>query len=195
LIGAQSLGRRRVLLGGTAILAALVLYEAERPVPHPTRPSVPDEIEDGWRGRPAPDFALQTLDGRSARLSQFRGKTLLLNFWATWCAPCRVEMPWLAAFYERYRSHNFEIIGIAMDDGDRDKVAEFVRDTHVGYTILLKDESVAAAYGGARFLPQSFFIGPDGDILAHMIGMRSKENFEADILAALQRGVGKDAGA
>jgi peroxiredoxin len=191
--GARSPSTRQVLLGTAAILGAVVLYEAAAPPPPPSV-NAPDAIEDGWTGKPAPDFALRTLGGRRVRLSQFRGKTVLVNFWATWCAPCRVEMPWLAALYDRYRGRNFEIIGVAMDDDDRDKVAEFVRETHVAYVILLKDDVVGGAYGGARFLPQSFFVGPDGRILTHTIGMRSKQNIEADIVAALQRGARKDAG-
>ena len=185
---------RGALLGGAIIVAAVVLFEAAKPVPPLARhAAIPDAVDDGWAGKPAPDFILRTLNGRLVHLSQFRGKTALVNFWATWCAPCRVEMPWLAAFYDRYRGRGLEIVGIAMDDGDRDKVAEFARDARAGYTILLKDDAVAASYGGARFLPQSFFVGPDGRILAHMIGMRSKENFEADILAALPSGARRDA--
>jgi len=192
----RSLRARHALFGGATIVAAALLYEAAKPVPSPPArlAALPDAIADGWTGKAAPDFTLKTLDGRLVRLSQFRGKTVLVNFWATWCAPCRVEMPWLAAFYDRYRSRNFEIVGVAMDDGDRDRVAEFVQETRVKYTILLKDDAVGPAYGGARFLPQSFFVGRDGRILAHMIGMRSKENFEADIMAALQRGAARDAG-
>ena len=183
----RSVGLRRALFAGGMIFAAAIVYEAQKPAPRAAAaPIAPDAIEDGWAGKPAPDFALRTLDGKVVRLSEFSGKTVLVNFWATWCAPCRVEMPWLAAFYGQYRSRGLEIVGIAMDDGDRDKVEQFVRETHVGYRIVLKDDAVASTYGGARFLPQSFFVGPDGHILAHMIGMRSKERFEADIVAALR---------
>lgn len=196
MIDVRALGRRHAVFAGAIIIAAAIVFEAERTAPHGPAPALaPDALEDGWAGKPAPDFALRTLDGRLMRLSHFRGKTVLVNFWATWCAPCRVEMPWLAEFYDRYRNRNFEIVGVAMDEGDHDKVAEFARDTHVGYTILLKDGAVAASYGGARFLPQSFFVGPDGHILAHMIGMRSKESIEADIVAILKRDAStKDAG-
>lgn len=195
MIDIRSLGIRHAVLVGAMLLGAVVVYEATKPLPHATVPeAAPDAIEDGWTGKPAPDFALRTLGGKLVRLSQFRGKTVLVNFWATWCAPCRVDMPWLAAFYNRYHAQGFEIVGISMDDGDRDKVAQFVRDTRVGYTILLKDDSVGSAYGGARFLPQSFFVGPDGHILAHTIGIRSKENINADIAAALQHGAHAKAG-
>ena len=185
----KSMSWRCALIGAAIIVAAGLVYGASRPLPSPARAkTAPDAIEDAWTGKFAPDFALRSLDGKRIRLSQFRGKTVLVNFWATWCAPCRVDMPWLADFYNRYAGRNFEIIGIAMDDGDRDKVAEFVRDTHVGYTVLLKNDDIGPAYGGARFLPQSFFVGPDGRILAHTIGIRSKDSIRADIMAAIERG-------
>ena len=183
-----------IALGVAMLLGVVLLYESGgAPAPRSLPRSAPDALEDGWAGKPAPEFALRSLDGKLVRLSQFRGKTVLVNFWATWCAPCRVEMPWLAALYDRYRGRGIEIIGVAMDDGDRDRVVKFVHETRVGYSIVLKDQAVGAAYGGARFLPQSFLVGPDGRVLAHMIGIRSKENLQADIVSAPQF-VQQDAG-
>jgi peroxiredoxin len=136
-------------------------------------------------GKPAPEFALYTLDGRSVRLSSLRGKVVLLNFWATWCAPCRVEMPWLVDFSRRYQRQGLEVVGVSVDDGDRDRVAAFVRATNVNYTIVLKDKAVSDAYGGLRFLPQTFFIGRDGKVVKRTYGVRGKDEFENDIRQAL----------
>jgi peroxiredoxin len=138
-----------------------------------------------WTGKPAPEFALHTLDGRSVRLSALRGKVVLLNFWATWCAPCRVEMPWLVEFSGRYQRQGLEIVGVSVDDGDRDRVAAFVRARNVNYTIVLKDKAVSEAYGGLRFLPQTFFIGRDGKVIKWTYGVRGKDAFEDDIRQAL----------
>jgi peroxiredoxin len=143
---------------------------------------------DGWVGKAAPDFALRTLDQRIVRLADFHGKVVLLNFWATWCAPCRVEMPWLVDFQQRYRSQGLEVVGISVNDGEPDKVAEFVHAMQVNYTIALKDDAVTDAYGGVRFLPQTFFIGKDGMIIAQRYGIRSKEEFEQDVQQALGSG-------
>ena len=91
------------------------------------------------KGRPAPDFALPTLEGRTLSLRSFRGQVVLLNFWATWCAPCRLEMLWLTDLSRHFRRRGVKIIGVAMDDDDFDGVARFVRERHIDYTILLKD--------------------------------------------------------
>jgi peroxiredoxin len=141
--------------------------------------------DDPWIGKVAPDFALTTLDGRIVKLSSLRGKVVLLNFWATWCAPCRVEMPDVAALGRQYQSQGLEIVGVAMDDDDRDGVAKFVRDRHIDYRILLKNSAVSDAYGGLRYLPQTFFIDRTGKILGRTYGLRTREQLETDIRRGL----------
>jgi len=177
-------------LATVAILAAagagiLILHGARRGSAQRPAPAASTHVNDAWTGKPAPAFLLNTLDGRGVKLSDFRGKVVLLNFWATWCAPCRVEMPWLVDFYSRYQAQGLEIVGVSVDDDARDKVAAFVHARNVNYTIVLKDEGVADAYGGLRFLPQSFFIGRDGNIVKQTFGVRGKEDFENDIRQAL----------
>jgi peroxiredoxin len=130
----------------------------------------------------APDFSLQTLDGRAVKLSDFRGKIVLLNFWATWCAPCRVEMPWLIELYKNYHSQGFEIVGVSVDDpGEQRSVERFVKEMGVNYTILLGTNPVADLYGGARLLPHTFFISRDGKITKSFIGLQDKSEIEATI--------------
>ncbi len=119
------------------------------------------------------------------RLSDYRGRVVLVNFWATWCGPCRVEMPWLAQFYGRYRSRGLEILGVSVDDGDPERIARFVHDRNLNYTILLKDNAVSAAYGGVRQLPQTFFVDRDGRIIRRTYGIRTKDDLDADIRSAL----------
>jgi cytochrome c biogenesis protein CcmG/thiol:disulfide interchange protein DsbE len=135
----------------------------------------------------APDFPLRSLDGRSVKLSDFRGKIVVLNFWATWCAPCRVEMPSLIDLYDKYRARGVEIIGVSMDDGAQERVSSFVAEMKVNYQILLGNQFVADLYGGLRLLPQTVFIKRDGTIKETMIGMREEKDFEAaldDLLSA-----------
>ena len=140
------------------------------------------------QARVAPDFELKSLDGKTAKLSDYRGKIVLLNFWATWCAPCRVEMPALMDLYDKYHAQGLEIIGVSMDDGGQERVAKFVNEIKINYPILLGDSSAADNYGGLRFLPQTFFIARDGKIARTVIGMRSKKDFETTIeqLLAIQ---------
>jgi len=188
---------RSTLAPRTLVLALLSLTVAAAGAYYATRgkldvptPSATLATQDGWTGKSAPEFALQSLDNRTVHLSGFRGKVTLVNFWATWCAPCRVEMPYLIGLRDTYRNRGFEIVGVSMDDNDRAKVEKFVHDMHVSYPIVLKDASVGDAYGGVRFLPQSFLLDRDGKVLAHIVGMLSKEEYEAQIVQALHRPTG-----
>ena len=134
---------------------------------------------------PAPDFELKSLDGRTVKLSDFHGKVVVLNFWATWCAPCRVETPWLVDFYRQYKEQGLEVVGVSMDDGNQEHVADFAKEMGINYTILMGNHAVGDAYGGLRFLPQTFFIGRDGKIIKHSFGIKSKSDFEEAIKESL----------
>jgi peroxiredoxin len=137
-------------------------------------------------GESAPDFELRSLDGRTARLSNLRGKPVLLNFWATWCAPCRVEMPWLVELDQQYRPQGVQIIGVSLDDPDAEQdVAKFIAQVGVHYTIVIGDSSVADTYGGVRFMPQSFFIDRDGKITKTSLGLTDKHDLEEGLRALL----------
>jgi peroxiredoxin len=164
---------RSKLLGVGALLAALLLYGALRWLRQPAAAGAP---------RQAPDFTLQSLDGRTMRLSDLRGKVVVLNFWATWCAPCRVEMPWLVELSRQYRAQGVEAVGVSMDDpGQEHEVAKFARERNVDYTILLGNNAVGDAYGGARFLPQTFFIDRDGRIVRNTVGITTESDLEKNI--------------
>ena len=142
----------------------------------------------GSANRMAPDFELTTLDKRTFKLSDFRGKPIILNFWATYCGPCRVEMPWLVEIYKQYQPQGLEIVGVSMDDeGEQQKVSDFVREVGVDYTVLIGNHMVGDAYGGARFLPQTFFIDRGGHIAASVTGMKSKSEFETIVKQLLAR--------
>ena len=140
---------------------------------------------DGATLEPAQEFELKSLDGRTMKLSDFRGKVIVLNFWATWCAPCRVETPWLVDLYRQYKEQGLEVVGVSMDDGDQEQVADFVKEMGINYTVLMGSHAVGDAYGGLRFLPQTFFIGRDGKIIKHSFGTNSKSDFEDAIKQSL----------
>jgi thiol-disulfide isomerase/thioredoxin len=169
---------RRTLLGsGAAVFAGgAIAVAVERSGSGPVQ---------NTRDR-APDFAIDSLDGgRRFRLSDFAGGVLLLNFWATWCGPCRVEMPWLARTYTHYRPRGFTILGVNMDDGDMPAVGRFAHEMGVTYPIARNNDAIVSAYGGVRFLPQSFLIGRRGDILQRIFGMPSTGALEAAMVGAL----------
>ena len=163
-----------------ATLINFVYGASRRPA---TSNSQNKEFDAGYNapGQRAPDFELKSLDGRTIKLSDFRGKAVVLNFWATYCAPCRVEMPWLIDFYQRYKSQGLEIVGISMDDGNQKQVDAFAREMNVNYAILLGNHSVRDAYGGARFLPQTFLVDRDGRIVKTLIGIKTRKDFEDSI--------------
>jgi len=133
----------------------------------------------------APDFTLESLDGRSMRLSDLRGKAVLLNFWATWCGPCKIEMPWFVDFQKQYGSQGLQIVGVAMDDASKADIAKFAKDMGVNYPILIGKESVGDQYGGVPALPESFVISRDGKIIDKIIGLRGKAEIEESIKKAL----------
>jgi thiol-disulfide isomerase/thioredoxin len=134
---------------------------------------------------PAPDFSLQSLDGKTMRLSDFRGKAVLLNFWATWCGPCKIEMPWFVDLQKEYGSQGLQIVGVAMDDASKEDIAKFAKDMGVNYPILLGKEAVGDEYGGVPALPESFLIARDGKIVDKIIGLRGKAEIEDAIKKAL----------
>jgi len=133
----------------------------------------------------APDFVLESLDGKSVRLSDLRGKAVLLNFWATWCAPCKIEMPWFVELQNQYGPQGLQIVGVAMDDSSKEDIAKFAKEMGVNYPVLLGKEAVGDAYGGVPALPESFFISRDGKIVDKIMGLKGKSEIEDSIKRAL----------
>lgn len=141
-------------------------------------------------GTPAPDFTLETLDGKNLSLSDLKGKAVLVNFWATWCGPCKIETPWLVEMQNQYGSQGLQVVGVAMDDSGKDEIAKFAKDMGVNYPVLLGKEAVGDAYGGVPALPESFFVGRDGKIVDRIIGLKGRGEIEDSVKKALKTQVG-----
>jgi thiol-disulfide isomerase/thioredoxin len=139
-------------------------------------------------GTTAPDFELQTIDGSSLKLSHLRGKAVLLNFWATYCEPCKIEMPWFVQLQKQYGPQGLQIIGVAMDDVDTDDIAKFAKNMDVNYPILLGKEAVGVSYGGVNVLPTTFFLDRNGKVIAREFGLQSRSVFVDHIKEALGQG-------
>jgi len=139
-------------------------------------------------GQTAPDFQLRSLEGNVVRLSDFRGKAVLLNFWATYCRPCKIEMPWFVELQKQYGPQGFQIIGVAMDDASTEDIAKFAKEMGVNYPILLGKEAVGKSYGGVEFLPTTFFVDRDGKITDREFGLQSRSVFVDNIKKALSQG-------
>ena len=170
-------GRNPLALVVVAVVVAAMLYlglhMAARPRPHLAQATL------------APDFTLESLDGKTVRLSDLRGKAVLLNFWATWCTPCKIEMPWFVELQSEYGAQGLQIVGVAMDDASKEDIAKFAKDMGVNYPILIGKEAVGDQYGGIPALPETFFIGRDGKIVDKILGLKGKGDIEDDIKRAL----------
>jgi thiol-disulfide isomerase/thioredoxin len=135
----------------------------------------------------APEFELKTLDGKTIHLRDYRGKAVLLNFWATWCVPCKEEMPWLVSFQKQYGPKGLVILGIAMD-ASRDPVRKFTKKVEVNYPVLLGNQRIADQYY-VKGLPASIFIDRNGRITDQVPGGASRSFLENEIQLALENGV------
>lgn len=139
-------------------------------------------------GRVAPDFDLPSLDGKNLKLSDLRGKAVLLNFWATYCGPCKIEMPWFVELQKEYGPQGFQIVGVAMDDASTEEIAKFAKQMGVNYPILLGQESVGQSYGGVGVLPTTFFLDRDGKLIAREFGLQSRSVFVDHIKKSMSQG-------
>ncbi|HKW29006.1 MAG TPA: TlpA disulfide reductase family protein [Verrucomicrobiae bacterium] len=139
----------------------------------------------GASGEAAPDFALTNLAGKTVRLSDFKGKIVLLDFWATWCAPCQEEIPSFVQLQKQYSGRGFTVLGIALDDDGAAVVKPLAQKLDVNYPLVIGDTQVAARYGGIQAVPTAFLIGRDGRILKTFVGPRSKSEWEQTIQRAL----------
>jgi len=140
------------------------------------------------RGKAAPDFTLQSLDGKTLRLSDFRGKAVVLNFWATWCEPCKIEMPWFVDLQKKYASEGLQILGVAMDDASPQEIEKFAKQMEVNYPVMVGKDSVGDAYGGVQFLPATFYIGRDGKVIERVFGIKGRGEIEDAVKKALAQG-------
>jgi thiol-disulfide isomerase/thioredoxin len=136
---------------------------------------------------PAPEFSLTDLNGRQIDLADRKGKVVLLDFWATWCGPCRIEIPGFVELQERYRDQGLSVIGISFDDGP-EPVREFYREFKMNYPVAMGTDRVAELYGGILGLPTTFLIGRDGRIYAKHVGATDLSVFEDEIKELLAAG-------
>jgi peroxiredoxin len=170
---------RKLVLLIVVIVLAVVVYQGTRRHSHAAG-GHPGAIDSA-----APQFSLQDIDGKPLSLASYQGKVVLLNFWATWCTPCRGEIPQFVEFQNTLGPQGLQLIGISMDD-DAKPVHEFYQQFKMNYPVAIGSANLAESYGGVLGLPVTFLIGRDGRIAAKYIGATDLAALQQRIQALLQ---------
>lgn len=131
--------------------------------------------------KPAPDFSLKDVHGREVKLSDYKGKVVLLNFWATWCGPCKIEIPWFIDFEQRFKDRGFAVLGVSMDEDGWESVKPYLEGRKVNYRVVIGSDEVADQYGGVSSLPTSFILDQTGRIASVHVGLVSKSVYQNEI--------------
>lgn len=135
---------------------------------------------------PAPAWTLKDLDGKPVSFAQFKGKVVVVDFWATWCPPCRAEIPGYIEMVRKHGKDGLVIVGISLDQGGPGVVKPFAAKTGINYQLVMGDEAVVAAFGGVEGIPTTFLIDRAGMIRDRKVGAEEAETYEKKILAVLR---------
>ena len=177
--------------------AAKALASAPKGELVPSDADVSAEYHSPLIGKTAPAFDLEDMSGKKVSLESYRGKAVLVNFWATWCGPCKIETPWLVELRNKYAAQGFEILGVDTEGDDlkksdlagwaKDKheVAKFVDHEKMPYPVLIDGDSISEPYGGLDALPTSFFLDRNGKVVAAQMGLTSESEIENNIRKSL----------
>jgi peroxiredoxin len=180
--------RLRALGGLLAVAVLTTTFTACNTSPRSVRAAVKPEKER----KKAPDFTLRDSDGKNVKLSEYKGKVVLLNFWATWCGPCKIEIPWFIDFEQQYKDKGFAVLGVSMDEEGWNAVKPYIAARKINYRVLLGDDSVSNLYGGVESLPTTFILDRDGRVASVHIGLVGKSDYQNEIIHLL---AGSPAGA
>src|ERR1700692_3431224 len=159
-------------------LVAVCPFLASQTAPQPSQPA--PQV-----GQPAPDFTLKDSAGSPVKLSVYKGKVVLLDFWATWCTCCKVEIPLYVEFQNKYRNDGLVAIGVSMDDDGWKSVKPFLDEHKLNYPVVIANQELTTRYGGLPSLPMTLLIDRDGKIAESHAGMVDKDVFEKKIKALL----------
>jgi cytochrome c biogenesis protein CcmG/thiol:disulfide interchange protein DsbE len=136
--------------------------------------------------KPAPAFKLKDSSGGEVKLADLKGKVVLLNFWATWCGPCEVEIPWFVEFEQKYKDQGFAVLGVSFDDDGWISVRPYMATHKINYRVAIGSDELSQVYGGVDSLPTSFIIDRSGRIAATHVGLVDKRDYQDEIIKLLQ---------
>ena len=187
---------KKNVLVAIAVLAAIVIaaHYADKATSLAHRKPSGTKEESRNAGVPAPEVTLKDLDGKDVSISQFKGKVVLVNFWATWCEPCRFEIPWLIEMQQKYGAKGFTVLGVAMDDEGRPVVAPFVEKERfdvngtpslMNYPIVIGNDAAADKFGGLLGYPTSVLINREGKQIKRITGLISYDEISKTVESQL----------
>jgi thiol-disulfide isomerase/thioredoxin len=184
--------KKTVLILVAVVVVVMATYFADKVTRVKPRNGVPEMNSSAVK--PAPDFTLKNVEDQEVSLDQFKGKVVLVNFWATWCEPCQVEIPWLIEMQQKYAGKGFTVLGVAMDEEGKSVVAPWVQKEHfkvgdqslaMNYPILLGNDNVASKFGGLLGYPTSVLISRDGKQVRRITGLLSYDEIQKAIESQL----------
>ncbi len=170
-----------VVAVAAVVLAAAVAWYSGRRASAPPREAAPGPAAAPAGERMLPAFSLADISGNRVDSSVVRGKPAVVNFFATWCPPCREETPGLVAVYNKYKDRGFELVGISLDTDTRANLPEFVAANRIPYRILLGNVETVKAFDWGSAIPATFFIGRDGRIRNVHVGFIDQETFDREV--------------
>jgi len=148
--------------------------------------SHPRELKSEGQRQKAPNFTLKDADGNPVNLTDYRGKVVLVNFWATWCGPCEVEIPWFVEFEKKYKDQGFAVLGLSMDDDGWKSVRPYIASHKINYRVMIASEVVSQQFGDIEALPTSFVLDRQGRIATNHVGLVDKRDYQNEILKLLE---------
>ncbi len=172
--------RRRILQGAALASVGLAVYLLWPIALHLTAKAILDSHAIDLSKR-APDFTLRDASARRVSLSDYQGKVVVLNFWATWCGPCKAEIPWFEDFQKTYASRGFTVLGVSMDEDGWKVINPFAASEKINYPILLGDSKVSMLYGGIDALPTTLVLDRQGKVAYVHAGLIEKTEYEKEI--------------
>jgi cytochrome c biogenesis protein CcmG/thiol:disulfide interchange protein DsbE len=148
--------------------------------------SHPRELKSEGQRQKAPNFTLKDADGNPVNLTDYRGKVVLVNFWATWCGPCEIEIPWFVEFEQKYKDQGFAVLGLSMDDDGWKAVRPYIASHKINYRVMIASEVVSQQFGDIEALPTSFVLDRQGRIATNHVGLVDKRDYQNEILKLLE---------
>ena len=203
MVGENPVSKTTSVIGVGSLLACAFLWTgcsdfAVKPAPkakQEQKPAAPFSLNSAV-GQPTPAFSLKDANGQTVRPADYKGKVVLLDFWATWCGPCKIEIPWFIEMERQYKDQGFAVLGVSMDEDGWTAIKPYVQKMQMNYRVLLGNDDISTAYGGLDSLPTTLLIDRQGKIASVHVGVSmGKEEFKNAIVQLLNAPGSRAAGA